>query len=91
LRLGCISHALLTVEAIAARGLRLAGWVANTVDAAMLNGDANIAALKNRIAAPFLGHVPRMNALPAKALVEAAAGHLNFSCLPGWPASSGNT
>jgi len=91
LRLGCISHALLTVEAIASRGLRLAGWVANTVDANMLNGDANIAALKSRIDAPFLGHVPRMNALPAKALVEAAASHLNFSCLPGWPAPSGNT
>lgn len=88
LRLGCINHALLTVEAIAARGLHLAGWVANSVDAGMLNGDANIAALKNRIDAPFLGHVPRMSVLPAKALVEAAANHLNFSCLPGWPAPS---
>ena len=29
LRLGCINHALLTVEAIAARGLQIAGWVAN--------------------------------------------------------------
>jgi dethiobiotin synthetase len=96
LRLGCISHALLTAEAIAVRGLRLAGWVANTVDAAMLNADANVAALKSRIDAPFLGLVPRMNRLPAKALVEAAAGHLNFSCLPGWPDSfdakpAGNT
>ena len=30
LRLGCINHALLTAEAVRARGLRLAGWVANT-------------------------------------------------------------
>ncbi|AIY44009.1 Dethiobiotin synthetase [Collimonas arenae] len=87
LRLGCISHALLTVEAIAARGLQLAGWVANTVDVHMLNGDANIAALSSRINAPFLGHVPRMDPLPAKALVRTAASHLNFSCLPGWPES----
>lgn len=29
MRLGCISHALLTADAIAARGLTLAGWVAN--------------------------------------------------------------
>jgi dethiobiotin synthetase len=29
LRLGCISHAMLTMEAITARGLRLSGWVAN--------------------------------------------------------------
>lgn len=30
LRLGCISHALLTVEAIVTRGLSLAGWVAQS-------------------------------------------------------------
>ena len=29
MRLGCLNHALLTAEAIAARGLTLAGWVAN--------------------------------------------------------------
>src|SRR5205823_13048813 len=29
MRLGCISHAMLTAEAIVARGLVLAGWVAN--------------------------------------------------------------
>ena len=89
LRLGCINHAMLTVEAIAARGLQLAGWAANTVDAAMLNSDANIAALKSRIPAPFLGRVPRIPELPIKALVKAAADHLDFSCLPGWPLPSG--
>jgi dethiobiotin synthetase len=36
MRLGCINHALLTAEAIQARGLQLAGWVANQVDPAML-------------------------------------------------------
>ncbi|WP_211471057.1 dethiobiotin synthase [Collimonas humicola] len=90
LRLGCINHAMLTVEAIAARGLRLAGWVANTADPHMLNGDANIAALSSRIQAPLLGHVPRMDALPAKALTAAAASQLNFSSLPGWPEPAGN-
>ena len=33
MRLGCLNHALLTVEAIATRGLTLAGWVANALDA----------------------------------------------------------
>src|SRR5574340_21584 len=33
MRLGCQNHALLTAEAIAARGLTLAGWVANVPDA----------------------------------------------------------
>jgi len=32
MRLGCLNHALLTAEAIASRGLTLAGWVANVVD-----------------------------------------------------------
>ncbi|HOG04366.1 MAG TPA: dethiobiotin synthase, partial [Accumulibacter sp.] len=35
MRLGCINHALLTQQAIAARGLPLAGWVANRIDPAM--------------------------------------------------------
>lgn len=32
LRLGCLSHALLTAEAIRNDGLRLAGWVANPLE-----------------------------------------------------------
>jgi len=35
MRLGCISHSLLTVESIKARGLALHGWVANHVDPEM--------------------------------------------------------
>ena len=60
LRLGCISHALLTAEAIAARGLQLVGWVANTVDPAMGHMAGNIDALAARLDAPLLGHVPRL-------------------------------
>lgn len=81
LRLGCISHALLTAEAIAARGLTLAGWVANTVDAALPNAAQNIDALAARLPAPLLGCVPRLP-LPSAA---AAAAHLDFSSLPAWP------
>lgn len=81
LRLGCISHALLTAEAIAARGLRLAGWVANTVDAALPNAAQNIEALAARLPAPLLGSVPRLPLASA----AAAAAHIDFSCLPGWP------
>ncbi|MGE5649511.1 dethiobiotin synthase [Noviherbaspirillum sp. UKPF54] len=83
LRLGCLNHALLTAEAIAARGLTLAGWVANVVDLGMLYGMDNINALTSRLSAPMLGCVPR---LPA-ALPNAAAAHLDFSSLPGWPKS----
>ena len=61
LRLGCINHALLTAEAIAARGLRLAGWVANTVDPAMGHADGNVEAIAARLNAPLLGRVPRLD------------------------------
>ena len=60
MRLGCISHALLTVEAIASRGLKLAGWVANRVDPAMLYPEENIATLKQRIKAPLIGVIPHL-------------------------------
>lgn len=77
LRLGCISHALLTAEAIAARGLRLAGWVANTVDPAMGHMAGNIDALRARLDAPLLGRVPRL----AQPSAAAAARHLNLALL----------
>jgi dethiobiotin synthetase len=57
-RLGCLNHALLTVEAIAARGLTLSGWVANIIDADMPFAEENILSLQQRIAAPMLGVVP---------------------------------
>lgn len=58
MRLGCLNHALLTQEAIARRGLTLAGWVANRVDPHMLRFDGNLATLEARIAAPLLGVLP---------------------------------
>lgn len=57
MRLGCINHALLTVEAIQARGLRLAGWVANQLEPEMPVFAENLASLQQRIAAPCLGVV----------------------------------
>jgi dethiobiotin synthetase len=53
-RLGCLNHALLTAEAIAGRGLALAGWVANHVDPRMSAADENVQALETLITAPLL-------------------------------------
>ena len=58
LRLGCINHALLTCQAIAARGLTLAGWIANRIDPAMSRWEENLSALRERISAPLLGVIP---------------------------------
>ena len=57
MRLGCINHTLLTVEAINARGLTLAGWVANQIDENMSMFDENLMSLKQRILAPCLSVV----------------------------------
>jgi dethiobiotin synthetase len=57
IRLGCINHTLLTVEAIEQRGLKLAGWVANCIDPQMAYLKENISTLHNRIKAPLLGSI----------------------------------
>ena len=81
MRLGCLNHALLTQEAIAARGLTLAGWVANRIDPAMSCFDENLATLKGLLHAPLLGVVPFME----QPDVMAAAGHLVLSQAPSPP------
>lgn len=57
MRLGCINHALLTVEAIKAHGLKLAGWVANQIEPEMPMFEENLASLQQRIDAPCLSVV----------------------------------
>ena len=81
LRLGCLNHALLTAEAIAARGLTLAGWVCNVVDPDMSHAQASVDALVERLSAPLLGAVPRLP-LPEAAY---AAPYIDFTLLPNWP------
>lgn len=62
LRLGALNHATLTAEAIAARGLRLAGYVVNQIDPDMQAVEANLQwlghVLGGRFAAPCLGVLP---------------------------------
>lgn len=67
MRLGCLNHALLTVEAIARRG-RLAGWVANALPPRQDWLEENIATLRDRIAAPCLGVVAPDSSIDTAAL-----------------------
>lgn len=71
LRLGCLNHALLTAQAIAARGLALAGWVCNRIDPSMPWADDNLASLKSLLSAPCWGDIPWM-ATPNSAQAAAA-------------------
>lgn len=76
MRLGCLNHALLTAEAIAARGLTLAGWVANRIDPAMSRFEENLASLQARMPAPLLGvvaHAPHDGSRGAAAMLQLPA------------------
>ena len=57
-RLGCISHALLSARAIRAAGLPLAGWVANCLDPGMLVLEDNLVTLRQQLEAPCLLTLP---------------------------------
>jgi dethiobiotin synthetase len=61
LRLGCINHALLTKLAIHSRGVRFAGWVANTIDPAMSRRRENIETLTRLLGEPPLAMVPALS------------------------------
>jgi dethiobiotin synthetase len=77
IRLGCLNHALLTVEAIARTGLPLAGWVANGIDPAAALFEENVAALRTRIPTPLLGVVPHLQSIDPTSV----AAHLDIAPL----------
>jgi len=60
IKLGCINHTMLTVEAIKNNHHNLYGWVANCIDLNMDEVDENISYLIDNIDAPFMGKVPFM-------------------------------
>ena len=60
MKLGCLNHALLTIEAIKTRKMKIAGWVANALAQEMSLLNENIQSLQDRIDAPFLGTIPTL-------------------------------
>jgi dethiobiotin synthetase len=73
MRLGCLNHALLTAESIERRGLRLRGWVANSIDPKFERLTENISSLESRISAPCLGIFPFEPQADPVALAQALA------------------
>jgi dethiobiotin synthetase len=57
-RLGCLNHARLSALAINARGLVLAGWVANRIDPGMRAAEESIATLAATLPAPLVADYP---------------------------------
>ncbi len=60
MRLGCLSHALLSARAIANDGAHLAGWIASHVDPGMERVEDNLRMLRERLPAPCWGVLPHI-------------------------------
>lgn len=58
IRLGCINHARLSLEAIRSDGLNVAGWVANCLIENEEESRANWRSIDARVGAPLLGVAP---------------------------------
>jgi dethiobiotin synthetase len=70
MKLGCINHALLTQQLILSSGLDIVGWVANHIDPAMSEQNANFEYLLQHIKAPCLGRIPFSPNISAKNLIQ---------------------
>lgn len=77
-RLGCINHAALTVEAIRRDRLCIAGWIANTLTPEpMAHYAENLDTLQRVIGAPMLAELPYMYAAsPKEAIAYINTQHL---------------
>ncbi|PPI86890.1 dethiobiotin synthase [Candidatus Pantoea edessiphila] len=75
-KLGCINHAILTVESIKFRGLNLAGWIANTIIPPDKYYEDYIISLKKMLPQPCLGVIPYLG------LCEHSKSYNDFLILP---------
>jgi dethiobiotin synthetase len=57
IRLGCLNHALLTVNSINAGNFKHRGWIANHINDSTKRASENIETLRKRIAVPLLDEV----------------------------------
>jgi dethiobiotin synthetase len=79
IKLGCINHALLTVNEITQSGCKLLAWIANSAAANCQYPVENIESLAVRITAPCIGHVPYMESENQLNLFEIDISALNDS------------
>jgi dethiobiotin synthetase len=70
MRLGCINHALLTAESIAACGQRLAGWIANDPGPLMEARAASLSALRERLPAPLIADLAWRSPPPLESIAS---------------------
>jgi dethiobiotin synthetase len=82
LQLGCINHALLSVEAIRADGLNVAGWIGNHPEAEPMECEQEtLNYLSLHLKAPCLGVLPWIEGKPDKDLPKVLRKYLNVAPL----------
>jgi len=64
MKLGCLNHALLTVESIQQQGANLLGWIANRIDPGFDYHNDNLKTLESRLDAPCLAQIPHYSQTP---------------------------
>jgi dethiobiotin synthetase len=81
MRLGCLNHAQLTWQAIAARGLPRAGWIANVIDPEIAALEAQLETLTQRLGCAPLARIGWREDGTARrtALAAAVSGLCNVS------------
>lgn len=70
IKLGCISHAILTAQAIINDGLPFVGWIANRINPGLSHYAETIDALRQKLSAPQLGEIPYLYRPEEKALAR---------------------
>jgi dethiobiotin synthetase len=71
LRLGCLNHARLTLEAIERSGqCRFVGWIGNCIDPAFARVDQNLATLARLLGGRALAVIPALHAPTAAAALD---------------------
>ena len=77
-KLGCLNHARLSKEAIEAKGVEFAGWVANSIDPKLERAAENLATLERILGRPPLAvfpFAPTADHMPTASSHAPAAGH----------------
>ena len=74
MRLGCLNHTLLTVEAMIRDGINLVGWVSTKLDEDMPVYQENLDAIASRLTCPLLAQVPFIK----KPSAETFAKHIDI-------------
>ncbi len=72
IKLGCINHARLTLDAVRQKGVECTGWIAVHLDNRQLAPERMVASLQERLDVPLLGELPYIKSVDNDRFADAA-------------------